>query len=156
MAVRHQAITWNRVKSSSARPSDIHLRAISQQKLHSSITWISLKMTPLKFYSNILGANELMAQLATGDKVRHNPVMEVITETPCCPFLSVLISCPILNPLWPDGTWSPLVSIMSCNSCSPFGTKPLPETVIIRFYVLSTGPLGTNLWDMIIIISFPF
>ena len=46
------------VELSSARPSDIHLRAISQEI--SSITKIGLKFTYLKSHSNLSGVNELI------------------------------------------------------------------------------------------------
>ena len=40
--------------------SDIHIRAISQEMLQSSITKIHLKITYLKFHSNFPGANKLI------------------------------------------------------------------------------------------------
>ena len=44
---------------SSVRPSSIHLRVISQEMPQPSITKICLKITCLKFNSNLPGANEL-------------------------------------------------------------------------------------------------
>ena len=41
------------------RSNDIHLRTISREIRHPSITKISLKITYLKFHSNLTGANEL-------------------------------------------------------------------------------------------------
>ena len=43
----------------SVRSSDIHLRAISQEKPQHSITEISPEITDLRFHSNLPGANEL-------------------------------------------------------------------------------------------------
>ena len=40
--------------------SDIHLMAISQEIIQPSITKFSLKITWMKLYSNLPGANELM------------------------------------------------------------------------------------------------
>ena len=57
----HQAITWTNVDLSSARSSGIHLRAILQEIPQPSVTEISMKITYLKFCSNIPGTNELMA-----------------------------------------------------------------------------------------------
>ena len=45
---------WSSVKS-----NDIHIRAISHTMLQPSITKIRLKITYLKFHSNLPGANEL-------------------------------------------------------------------------------------------------
>ena len=56
---RHQAITWINVDLSSVRFSGIHLRSILQEITQSSVTEISLKITYLKFCSNLPGANEL-------------------------------------------------------------------------------------------------
>ena len=56
---RHQAITWTNVGLSSIRPSDIHLRSVSQEIPHPSVIEISLKIFCLKFHSNFPGANEL-------------------------------------------------------------------------------------------------
>ena len=44
---------------SSIRSSDIHMRAILQKKLQPPIIKFSLKITYLKFHSNLLGVNEL-------------------------------------------------------------------------------------------------
>ena len=44
-AWRHQAITWTNVDWSSAKSSDIHIRAISQEMPQPSITKIHLKIT---------------------------------------------------------------------------------------------------------------
>ena len=55
---RHQAITWTNVDLSSVRSSDIQLRAISQDIHQPSIIKISMKITYLKFHSNVQGANE--------------------------------------------------------------------------------------------------
>ena len=59
VAWRHQAITWTNVDWSSAKTSDIHIRAMSQQMPQSSITKIRLKVTYPKFHSNFPGASEL-------------------------------------------------------------------------------------------------
>ena len=56
----HQAITWTSVDSSSVKSSDIQNRAISQEMPQPSITKIFMKITCLKFHSNLPGANELM------------------------------------------------------------------------------------------------
>ena len=56
---RHQAITWTIVDWSSVKSSDIQIRAISQETPQPSITKIRLKITYLKFNSNLPGANEL-------------------------------------------------------------------------------------------------
>ena len=56
----HQAITWNNVDLSSLRSSDNPLRAISQELPWPSIVNITLKITNLKFHSNLLGVNELI------------------------------------------------------------------------------------------------
>ena len=56
---RHQAIIWTNVEFSSARPSDIHLRASSQEIPQPSIIEIICNIKYLKFHSNFPGANEL-------------------------------------------------------------------------------------------------
>ena len=58
-AWRHQAITGTNVDWSHVKSYDIHIRAISQQMPQTSISKIYLKITCLKFHSNIPGANEL-------------------------------------------------------------------------------------------------
>ena len=45
---------------SSVKPSDIHIRAISEEMPQPVITKIHLKITYLKFHSNFPGANELI------------------------------------------------------------------------------------------------
>ena len=60
-----QAITRANVDLSSVRASDNYLRAISQEIPQPLITKISLKVTYLKFHSNLPGSNELMALLKT-------------------------------------------------------------------------------------------
>ena len=55
----HQAITWTNVDLSSVRSSGIHLRAILQEIPQPSVNEISLKITYLKFCSNLPGADEL-------------------------------------------------------------------------------------------------
>ena len=57
---RNQAITWTNVDWSSAKSSDIHIRAISQQMPQPLIIKIHLKITCPKFHSNSPGANELI------------------------------------------------------------------------------------------------
>ena len=57
--VQHQAITRTSVDLSSARSSDNHLRAISQEISQPSITEISLKNIYVKFYSILPGSNKL-------------------------------------------------------------------------------------------------
>ena len=52
-------ITWTNVDLSLVRSSDIDLMAISQGAPQPSITKIRLKITYLKFLSNLPGANEL-------------------------------------------------------------------------------------------------
>ena len=72
---RHQAITWTNVDWSSAESSDIHKRAISQEMPQLSITKICLKITYIKFYSNLPGANELSVQfklISVQDKMHPN------------------------------------------------------------------------------------
>ena len=60
VAWRHQAITWTNVDLSSLKPSDFHLRTIWPEILsHQSLKYFSVKITHLKFYSNLPGANEL-------------------------------------------------------------------------------------------------
>ena len=49
---RHQAVTWNNVDLSSIKPSDIHLRAITQEIPQPLITEISLQITCKKFIQN--------------------------------------------------------------------------------------------------------
>ena len=53
-------ITWTNVDWSSVKSSEIHLRAISHKIPQPLITKISMKITYLKFLSNLPGANELM------------------------------------------------------------------------------------------------
>ena len=53
------AITWTNVDWSSAKSSDIHIRAILQEIPQQSITKICLNITYLIFHSNFPGANEL-------------------------------------------------------------------------------------------------
>ena len=55
----HKAITSTNVDWSSAKSSDIHIRAISQEMSQRPITRICSKITCLKFHSNFPGANEL-------------------------------------------------------------------------------------------------
>ena len=57
---RHQAITWTNVDLSSLRSIDIHLRASSFKIPEPSVTEIGLKITNLKFHSNLPGTNELI------------------------------------------------------------------------------------------------
>ena len=65
VAWRHQAITWTNVDFdfSSLRNSDIHLMAVSQEMPQPSTTEIILKITCIKFYSNLPGVNELNWEL---------------------------------------------------------------------------------------------
>ena len=58
-AWRHQTITWTNVDLSSVSSSGIHLRVILQEIPQPSVTEISMKITYLKFCSNLPGANEL-------------------------------------------------------------------------------------------------
>ena len=62
VAWRHQAITWTNVDLSSAKCCGIHPRAISLELLKIKIWDISLKITLLKWFSHLLGANELMSK----------------------------------------------------------------------------------------------
>ena len=55
-----QAITWTNVDLSSIRSSVIHLRAILQKISQPTMIKISLKITYLKFRSNLPGVNELI------------------------------------------------------------------------------------------------
>ena len=48
------------------KPSDIHIRAISQKMPQPSITRMCLKITCLKFHSNFPGANELSLSHISG------------------------------------------------------------------------------------------
>ena len=57
---RHQAITWTNADLSSVRSIGIYLGAIWQDIARPSVTETSLKVTYLKFCSNIQGANELI------------------------------------------------------------------------------------------------
>ena len=60
VAWRHQAITWTNVDVSSVRPSGIHLMTISLEEIpRPPIDKTGLKITNLKFHSNIPGRNEL-------------------------------------------------------------------------------------------------
>ena len=59
VAWRHQAIAWTNVDLSLVRSSDNHLRAISQEISHPSVIKISLKITCLKFHSDLPVANEI-------------------------------------------------------------------------------------------------
>ena len=59
VAWRHQAITWIKVDLSIVKSSGIHLMAISQEIPQPQITEIRVKITSLKFRSNLPGANEL-------------------------------------------------------------------------------------------------
>ena len=56
---RHHAITWTNVDLPSVQSSDINLGAISQGKPQTLIAKFSLKITHLKFHSNLPKANEL-------------------------------------------------------------------------------------------------
>ena len=67
----HQALTCTNVDSSSVRPSDTHLRAISQEIPQPSVTEISSKITYLKFHLMPPGVKEL------------NPLMLAAAETNC-------------------------------------------------------------------------
>ena len=60
VAWQHQAITWANVHWSSAKSSDIHIGAISQEMPQPSVIKICLKITCIKFNSKFPGANELM------------------------------------------------------------------------------------------------
>ena len=60
VAWRHQAIIWTNVDLSWVRSSGIHMSAILQEIPQPSVTEISRKITYLKFYSNIPGANEFI------------------------------------------------------------------------------------------------
>ena len=63
VALWHQTITWINVDLSPMRSSDNHLRAISQEIPHPSITTINLEITFLKIHSNLPGANKLIPNL---------------------------------------------------------------------------------------------
>ena len=79
-AWRHQAITWTNVDLSSARSSDIHLRASSQEIItQPSITEIIWKIKYLKFHSNSPGANELITHL-----VLRTEYFSKTRSRPCC------------------------------------------------------------------------
>ena len=65
VAWRHQAITWTNVDQLSVRSCDIHLKAISQEVSQSQITKITLKISYLKFHSNLPGANKSTKPLVT-------------------------------------------------------------------------------------------
>ena len=54
---------WINVDLSSMRSSDIHLRAILQKTSQPPIINISLKITYIKFHSNLLGVNELKLRI---------------------------------------------------------------------------------------------
>ena len=54
---RHQAITWTNVDWSSVKS---RIRAISQEMPQPSITELYLKITYIKFHSNLPGINELI------------------------------------------------------------------------------------------------
>ena len=56
----HQAITWTNVHLSLLRSRDIHLRTVSQSIPHLSTTEITLRITYLRFHSNLPGVNELL------------------------------------------------------------------------------------------------
>ena len=62
-AWRHQAINWTSIDLSSVESSDIYLSNFTK----SSITEINLKISSLKFHSNLLGANELTVILQLTD-----------------------------------------------------------------------------------------
>ena len=49
----HQAITWTNLGLSSVSPSDIHLKAISQEIYTSAIKHFGLKITYLRFHSKL-------------------------------------------------------------------------------------------------------
>ena len=59
VAWRYQAITWTNVDLSSLRSSDVHLRAISLEISHPSVTKINLKIKYLKCHSNFPGFIEI-------------------------------------------------------------------------------------------------
>ena len=54
-------MTWTNVDWTSVKFSDIHIRAISQERPQPSIPKIHLEITYLKFHTNYPGANELSA-----------------------------------------------------------------------------------------------
>ena len=54
-----QAITWTNFDLSSVRITGVHLRAILREIPQPPVTKISLKITYLKFCSNLPGTNEL-------------------------------------------------------------------------------------------------
>ena len=56
---RHKTITWTNVDLPSVWCNGIHLRAISQEIHESPITKLNLKITYLRFHSNLTGTNEL-------------------------------------------------------------------------------------------------
>ena len=63
---------------SSVKPSDIHIKAISQEMPQPSIIKICLKITYLKFHSNFPGANELMVTSMTCPIVSICPCLLVL------------------------------------------------------------------------------
>ena len=69
VAWQHQAITWTNVDLSWVRSSGLHLRAILQETPQPSVTKISLKITYLKFCSNLPGANELKVNLSGTSRI---------------------------------------------------------------------------------------
>ena len=60
-AWQHWAITWTNVDLLPVKSNDFHLRAISEEIPQPSLVKHTLKITYLKFHSNLPGANELIS-----------------------------------------------------------------------------------------------
>ena len=62
------------------KSTDIHIRAISQEMPHPSITQISLKITYLRFHSKFPGANELKSMQLDGTLPTRLLITVISTE----------------------------------------------------------------------------
>ena len=96
---RHQAITSTNVDLSSVKSSDIHLKTIALETSQPPITKISFKMTYLKFYLNLPGANELSYLCHWKRFLVNNTYWQTITPpwswigSLACKYLAQLTHC---------------------------------------------------------------
>ena len=83
----HQAITWTNVDLWSVRSIGIHLRAILQKIPQPPIIKISLKITFLKFLSNLPGANK---STDWGDAYMHHRIVLFHKSQCALPYLDLM------------------------------------------------------------------
>ena len=133
---RHKAITSTNVDVSSVRSSDIHLRIISKEISETSVTKISLKMSYLKFHSNLWGTNELKFAMAHNTKYILLPPMRTLTDV----LLWRLFSS------WRWGILSPDPLPLHCVCPAIRGNdRPISQIPVCNFFISQNAPFRTEM-----------